>query len=227
MPIPPDIENAIVHNNLSVLKDWIDKGRDLTVTNGAGEGLLHRAAYNGRIEALAMLMEAGASLMATDNQSYTPLHEAARNKQVETVRWLLAHGANTAAKTSSGQTPFDLVSDAAGSEGENVRRLLKNATAKPVWQKTGDDEVICVTPKPLINLTITEIFNFRVRTYLLVTENEATKAESAVFRTFSDFTDTQVIEQAEREFTRLGGVLPDPLQKTEKPVKRLTGGNFS
>lgn len=69
----------------------------------------------------------------------------------------------------------------------------------------------------------TEIFNFGAQTYLLVTANDDTKAESTVFRTFSDFTDTQVIERAEVEFKRLGGKLPEGYGGLNKPKARLPG----
>lgn len=218
-----DAQEAIVHGDLEELKSWLRQGGELNATNDIGEGLMHKAAYNGQIEIAEYLMRQGVSLLARDNQSFTPLHEAARNRQPEMVEWLLERGAVPTAKTKDGKTPYDLAKGEEGADAKRAQAILQNATSKPLWQKVSDEEIICVTPKLLIGRTLTEIFNFGARTYLLVTANDDTKAESTVFRTFSDFTDTQVIERAEAEFKRLGGKLPEGYGGLNKPKARLPG----
>lgn len=216
-------QEAIVRGNLEELKGWLRQGGELNATNDIGEGLMHKAAYNGQIEIAEYLLRQGASLLVRDNQGFTPLHEAARNKQPEMVEWLLARGAVPTARIKDGKTPYDLAKGEEGVAAKRTQAILNNAISRPLWQKTSDEEIICVTPKPIIGRTMTEIFNFRARTYLLVTANDETKAESTVFRTFSDFTDTQVIEKAEVEFKRLGGKLPEGYGGLYKPKARLPG----
>ena len=225
----PDIAQdalfAIKNGNLPALQEWAARASgNLQAKDNNGETLMHKAAYHGQPLIMAWLVEKGFSIEVKDNQGFTPLHEAARGNKPSSIAWLLEQGADAAAKNGSGRTPRELMGERTIDNAESINQLLQ-AGAKPVWQRVGVDEVVCVTPKPVLNRTITEVFNFASKTYLLINVNNDTKAESTVFRTFSDFEDGELLMKAEKEFTRLGGKMPDTVD-LDKPKKKLSGRDF-
>jgi ankyrin repeat protein len=223
MPDHSEALFAIKNGNLPALQDWVHRGGSLHVKDSNGETLMHKAAYNGQPLIAAWLVEKGFSIEVKDNQGYRPLHEAARGNQASMVAWLLENGADAKALTSGGKTPLEVIGDQ--TLGAAAAALLRQSASKPIWQRLGPDEVVCVTPRPVLNRTITEVFNFRSQTYMLINQNDTTKAESTVFRTFSDFADRHLLAQAENEFTRLGGTMPDVVD-LEKPKPKLSGRNL-
>lgn len=222
--IPQDAIFAIKNGNLPALQDWAARDGNLQSRDNNGETLMHKAAYHGQPLIMAWLVEKGFSLDVKDNQSYTPLHEAVRGNKPAAVAWLLEQGADATLRNASDRTPLQQAGEKTATNAEVINLLLQES-AKPVWQRIGKDEVVCVTPKPVLNRTITEVFNFSAKTYLLVNVNNDTKAESTVFRTFSDFEDGEPLLKAEREFLRLGGKMPDAVD-LDKPRKKLSGRDF-
>jgi ankyrin repeat protein len=223
--IPPDALFAIKNGNLPALQEWVNRSSgNLQAKDNNGETLMHKAAYHGQPLIMAWLVEQGFSIEIKDNQGFNPLHEAARGNKPASIAWLLEQGADAAAKNSNGRTARELIGEKNADNTETINLLLQ-AGAKPVWQRIGADEVVCVTPKPILNRTITEVFNFSAKTYLLINVNNETKAESTVFRTFSDFGDDQLLNKAEKEFTRLGGKMPDVVD-LDKPKVKLPGRNL-
>jgi hypothetical protein len=65
---------------------------------------LHRAARDGRLEALRLRLLQGMNPDARDRAGRTPLMEAVKAGQVEAVRMLLAVGANINTRSSAGRT---------------------------------------------------------------------------------------------------------------------------
>jgi cytohesin len=104
---------AVAMDRIEMVKSFLDKGCDPDVRSAEknsgleGETALLSAAFWGRPEIAAMLIEHGASVNAKAKGDVTPLHEAARMRQVEIIEQLLQHGANVNAKDSEGQTPLD------------------------------------------------------------------------------------------------------------------------
>lgn len=228
--IPLPAMAAVQNGELQSLKAWVDRGGDIFAKESTGENLMHKAAFYGQVEIAEYLRRKGLNIDSVDNMQFTPLHEASRAGHVKMVEWLLQAGADASAKTTSGRTALDMAVENAKSEP--IAEMLRNLDIRVRWILTGPDEITRVTPKPLINHTLTEVFNFSANTYLLINENNATKAESSVFRTFSDFTNRELIDTAEAEFKKLGGVFPqeyDPAdinkKKLSKPgVARVTNG---
>jgi len=223
--IQQDALFAIKNGNLPALQEWVNRSPgNLQAKDNNGEALMHKAAYHGQPLIMAWLVEKGFSIEVKDNQGFTPLHEAARGNKPASVAWLLEQGADATAKNGNGRTPREVIGEKNADNMETINLLLQ-AGAKPVWQRLGAEEVVCVTPKPVLNRTITEVFNFASKTYLLINVNNDTKAESTVFRTFSDFEDGQLLDKAEKEFTRLGGKMPDTVD-LDKPKVKLPGRNL-
>lgn len=70
----------------------------------------HRAAYNGHVEVIEMLIQLGANLTAKTNDQWQPLHCACKWDKVDAASLLLQNGADINAQTKGGQTPLHLVS---------------------------------------------------------------------------------------------------------------------
>ena len=60
---------------------------------------IHKAAYDGNIEAVKQAIDDGADLNAKDNVNITPLHWAANGGHKEIVELLITNGANVNART--------------------------------------------------------------------------------------------------------------------------------
>jgi hypothetical protein len=69
---------------------------------------LARAARDGCLKVVAMLVRGGASLDRADAHGWTALHEAASHRHAEVVDFLLAHGAEQERRTNLGETPLAL-----------------------------------------------------------------------------------------------------------------------
>lgn len=217
--IPLRAMAAIQNGELQSLKAWVDAGGDVYAKESTGENLMHKAAFYGQVAIAEYLKHRGLNIDSVDGMNFTPLHEASRAGNVKMVEWLLQAGADAGAKTTSGRTALDMAIENAKSEP--IANLLRNLNVKTRWVLTGTDEITRVTPKPLINHTLTEVFNFSANTYLLITANDVTKAESTVFRTFSDFTNRELIDVAEAQFKKMGGVFPQDYDPADINKKKL------
>ncbi|XP_013410662.1 ankyrin repeat domain-containing protein 49 [Lingula anatina] len=91
---------------------------------------LHRAAYNGEMDVVKILLSQGADVNAQTKDGWQPIHSAARWNQVEVVSLLLQNGGNINAQTNGGQTPLMLA--ASNREGkETTEFLLMNRYVDP------------------------------------------------------------------------------------------------
>jgi ankyrin repeat protein len=84
---------------------------------------IHRAAYEGNIEAVKQHAAAGTDVNADDGGGGTPLHLAAMEGHKEIVELLISNGANVNAKDVSGLTPLHWAS------GKEIAELLIAAGA--------------------------------------------------------------------------------------------------
>lgn len=78
--------------------------------NASGDSLLHLAAWNGRLDAVARLIALGADVNMIDNtvSRWTPLHEACRGGHTEIARLLLSSGAKLDAVDTMGDSPLHI-----------------------------------------------------------------------------------------------------------------------
>ena len=77
------------------------KAPDISIHNS-----IHKAAYDGNIEAVKQHLAAGTDVNAKDS-GWTPLTVAANNGHKEIVELLIAKGADVNAKDDDGYTPLD------------------------------------------------------------------------------------------------------------------------
>lgn len=214
--------NAVQNGNLAALKAYVRDGADLHIRVDNDETLLHKAAYYGRPEVVTYLVSQGLNVDTPDRLGFTPLHEAARAGETKAAEMLLSLGANPQARTNNNKTPPELAEEKGATA---LVHLIRNGGYKKMWRKTGDDEVVLVTPRPETGYKMTEIFNFSARSYILITQNTLSGNEAMVMKTFSDFSDVEHLQAAEREFIALGGKLPEGYQprNINKPKIGLPG----
>ena len=97
-----------------------------------GHTMVCRAAQQGHLESVQILLQNGAGLEARCDEGHTALMEAAREKEEAVVRYLLNAGANVNVQCKSGHTPFcqKFYWSFEGRSG-NVQQLLQSVGAPP------------------------------------------------------------------------------------------------
>ncbi len=226
MGIATEAMSALDAGNYQGLATWLDLGGDLYSRADNGETLLHKAAYRGHLHMVKDLLKRGLGINVTDTGGFTPLHEAARAGQFLVAAYLMEHGADPLAVNKNGNTAQELARE----KSVETADMIANGGLSPRWLATGNDEVSRISPKGDIGYRLTEIFNFSARSYVLITRNMVSGVESVAMKNFSDFSDPQIVEKAEDEFTRLGGQFPDgySTRKLDKPSllsgRRRLGG---
>ncbi|XP_030056065.1 ankyrin repeat domain-containing protein 49 [Microcaecilia unicolor] len=83
---------------------------------------LHRAAYNGHLEAAQVLIAHGADVDAVTVDGWTPLHSACKWNNTKVASFLLQHGADINAQTNGLLTPLHLA--AGNRESRDTLELL-------------------------------------------------------------------------------------------------------
>ena len=85
----PPLAKAARENDLDLLCELIELGRDVDEEDSNGQTALHHAAEEGCIEAIVALLLPGADKTVEDEYGCTPLHRAAHESQPNSVRCLL------------------------------------------------------------------------------------------------------------------------------------------
>lgn len=89
------------------LKNCLDEGAMVNVTDQNGWTPLHRAAFKGRIECVKVLLNHGAQVEVADDDGYTPFHCAVEAGHVQVAQLLIAHGARPNVKSVKGMVPVN------------------------------------------------------------------------------------------------------------------------
>jgi ankyrin repeat protein len=120
---------------------WLNKGpMDLSALippGGTGEGSLHEAAFNGKLEKAKQLIESHPELVLSHNSiaNQTPLHLAAQYGHKDIVELLLANKADVEAKADGGWTP--LLNAVLGGHKEIVELLVAHKADVNVMDDVG------------------------------------------------------------------------------------------
>ena len=143
---PAEITTAIIHDDLDVVRAWLDGGGDpnaLSDRSGVGTiTLLSEAAWRGNIDMMHLLISRGADVDATNAEGRTALNSLLNlidfsvHTSLPALRVLLSHGADVnlarihsySGSVLHGMSPLMC---AAFAGGPNMARLLLRAGADP------------------------------------------------------------------------------------------------
>ena len=101
-----DIFDSIQSGNIPGVKEFLDAGVPVNLTDEEGWSLLHHAAACGQVEVIRFLQEKGCYIDAVDSNRRTALHYAAANGFVESVRTLIEMGSDVNALDNEHTTPL-------------------------------------------------------------------------------------------------------------------------
>lgn len=196
------------------IEDLLNFGADLHARDNQGQAPLHFAATVRSGAALKLLIERGAEVNALDDIKRTPLHYAAVRGDADMIKTLLAAGAQVNLKSGSGKYPWhyaeatghDYLAQMLKAEGQKQRREEEKAkAAAEPWSLLGPDRVSQTTVEKKIGYRLTEIFNFGARTYTKIARNLQSGSEGVTVKSFDEFPDKALLEQAHDNLLRLGG----------------------
>lgn len=161
-----------------------DAGANLNAQpKNGGYGPMHWAAYWGRGNMIAFLLEKGADRNLTDNHMDTAADVADKEKYPRLG---------------------DLI------RGKTTENVAPSQTQYG-WVLTAPHEIALVREKNAIGYCLTEMFNFKTGFYTQIAANVATGAESQSMRAFEEFPDTTLIREAMEELTKKGGTVDDAM----------------
>jgi hypothetical protein len=228
--------NAVIEGDLAVAQALLAAGADPNMadeTTGVTPLMLACVKLDARM--VEVLLKHHANVTPQDNRGCTALHFMAlgygdKDSAGRIAVLMVEAGADPNVRNHALETPVILTSDR--SFMHSVYLYLKNklpdmplpaALALPPvqdnqekWVRTGKDEITLISEKPLAGYRLTEIFNFARRSYFEITSSLEVRAESTVRLSFSDFTDTEILEEARQKLIDMGG--------TPKPVNGRTSG---
>ena len=101
-----DIFDSIQSGNIPGVKEFLDAGVPVNLTDEEGWSLLHHAAACDQVEVIRLLQENGCYIDAVDSNGRTALHYAAANGFVESARALIEMGSDVNALDNEHTTPL-------------------------------------------------------------------------------------------------------------------------
>lgn len=122
------LAKAARRGDLETVRELLDAGNEVNVTDALGRTPLHMAAFYGRPRTSELLLERGAEVNAGDRVGMTPLHAAVLDGRTSVAEILLARGADINAASHTGLTPLHL---AAATGQPAIARLLLGRGADP------------------------------------------------------------------------------------------------
>lgn len=126
------IFDPILDRNRALVQALVDRGIDLTVTNGDGDTALHVATRADDVETTSILLKAGSDIDARDKEGRTAL-QLAEEIQMEEIVVLLK---------SATETPEDLVvllKSTEETQEDSITLLERANEVMPAFQPTGKD----------------------------------------------------------------------------------------
>lgn len=192
---------AAWYGRSNILQYLLEKGADVNPPQAYSSPLID-AVRDGGMSGFNMLLQAGAKVNYANDSGYTALHQAAERGRLSMVKALIEHGAEASATTEQGLTALDLALKA---DRKDVVRYLDELYKTSVnridddWRREGQDELVHISDKLAARCRVTEIFNFRARTYTQIVRDLDSGQQSHALRTFSECHDMPVLlEAAER-----------------------------
>lgn len=214
------LEYAVANAKEEIVSFLINRGADLDQKTLAGATCLHTAARTGHIEIADLLLKKKPDLLnqACLQRGDTALHWAALYGQEDFAAFLISKGADPDIRNNKNRTALAVAREYRRAD---VCRALEKVTKKtafpppdpePIepkitegWRKLAPEKVAHISTETEIGYRITDIFNFESRDRLRIVQNLKTKTETAETKTFEDFIDQSVLEEACAALHKLGG----------------------
>lgn len=180
------------------------------------QGLVfHIACMKGHVELVEFLlkMDEWNKMLpgAKDAMGNTGLHYAAAGGHNEIVRLLLAGGFSPAVANKNGKSPIGLAHEMSHNDiVDQMKQVLKQqetpkAEAEAGWKLLSSERIAHVSVDSAVGYRLTDIFNFSTRERISLTRNLETGTELRETKSFDDFADKTVLEQAYDAYRAQGG----------------------
>ena len=201
---------AVLNRSPELVKTLLAAGAEADAKDSYGDTPLIQAVRAGTGDIVQMLVEKGANVNAVARDGNTTLHFAASQGFANLARFLIEKGASVNAANGNLNTPADV----AEKEYPGLAKMIRGEAAPPAeiapaadssWKLVAPDEIAHVAIKDAIGYRVTEIFNFKARTYTHIACNLESRAESQAVKAFSDLDGGGLVGEAYQQLVRLGG----------------------
>jgi len=132
LQLPEPMAELARSGETAKLAEAIAQGLEVNLRDGKGNTLLMIAAYQGRIETVAMLLKAGAQVDLRNEKGQTPLGGVAFKGHLEIARMLLDAGADPLGD-QGGSTPIDFATTFGRHEIVTLLREHRPAARPTRW----------------------------------------------------------------------------------------------
>lgn len=117
------LRDAVIRNDPDGIKQWLERGADITMaTNRHGDTLLHDAVEYRAEKSVSALIKAGLKVDCVNHNGETALFTAIRRDDYHMISQLSAHGANLDHEDPFGITP--LIMAACIGKHDAIRQLI-------------------------------------------------------------------------------------------------------
>lgn len=233
---------AMVHRKYRgsalILQAMVNRGGDINRADRNGRTPLHILCDDAEtrpdvlLECVETLLDNNARVDAVDRNGLTPLMLAAFNGREDIYALLRRKGANIHYRDNKGRRASDhavanghyhygqMLAQQESDTPETRPSFDSTVVPKTEWHLLAEDRIARVTVEDPIKYKLTEIFNFRTRTYTCITQNLYTKAEAVTARTFAEFGDAELIALAQLALSRKNGTFT--AGKSANPLRPRT-----
>ncbi len=149
------IHDAAAAGDTAKIQQLIDAGTNVDQPRAGDEATaLHVAVFNGKTDAVKLLLKDGANINAHTAAGYTPLHIAAIKDNAEIAKILLDDGAAVDAVAAGGETPLhlatmdentDIVNELIDAGADRSLRDFEGRTASDLAKARGNDTLAKLT----------------------------------------------------------------------------------
>ncbi len=216
---------AASNSNDDLVELMLRDGAEVKHANVDGWTALGLGARNKlTVKTLQRLIEAGADIEAMTELGHTPLVLAAEAGRVEKVKYLLEKGADLQAALEGAMTIKEERAKRVLDFVTGTGKATQPAACIGAYRLENDHTVLTEEQFKDNTLTLTTIFNFKSREVVSVTNDNGVGAISR--QSFRQFTQQDLIAEAEQALLDLGGHLPRENTQCDGAGKTKPGGKI-
>lgn len=203
------IYRAVRDGDVHIFNYLLENGADIALAEQQNKFPLicSAAQYSVRgYRIVEKLLELGYDVNMRSENGSTPLHYAARAGAGDIVRLLLDHSADPNIRDHYSSTAADDADQKYPRIADQIRQhpSFHRVVIKSEWEISGEEEITHISEKKAAGFIITEIFDFRMKTYISVVFNENAKTQSHVSKSFSELAETKLLDEAAAQMKRRG-----------------------